>query len=60
MESEYVANQCESAIAERLQHFNDSKVSRFTPSIVEGRRYLGFKMGNDEFYIEINVSRLEG
>lgn len=54
--AEEIANFCEAQIAERLSHFNDSEILRFTPSIKYGRRFVGMKIGDQEFLVEINVT----
>jgi hypothetical protein len=59
MTSERLANFIEGQLADKLRHFNDSEVVRFTPSIVEGRRYIGFKIDDQQFTIEINVKELK-
>jgi hypothetical protein len=55
VETEQVANFCEIAIADKLSHFNDSEVVRFTESIRHGVRYIGFKQGGKTFFIELKV-----
>lgn len=54
--AEVIANHCEAAIKTRLQGFTDGKTVDFTPSIVEGRRYIGFKKDGEEYLIEVNVT----
>lgn len=56
MDANFIANQCESAVSERLKHFNDSTIKNFTPSIVNGRRYIGFIKDGKEFLVEILVT----
>ncbi|HEY1249185.1 MAG TPA: hypothetical protein VGE97_09370 [Nitrososphaera sp.] len=54
MESEFLVNFCASQLASRLENFNDSKAIIFTCFNTE-QRQIGFKVGNQEFTIEINV-----
>jgi hypothetical protein len=55
MNSDVVANHCEGAIAARLSHITDGHITRFTPSVVSGRRYVGFEKDGRSYYIEVNV-----
>jgi hypothetical protein len=59
MTEEQIAMSCEGAIADRLEHYLNSEVLRFTPSCVVGRRYVGFSIGGQDFIIEINVKEDE-
>lgn len=55
MNSDVVANHCEGAIAARLSHITGSTLTRFTPSVQVGRRYIGFEKDGRTYYIEVNV-----
>ena len=58
---EEIAHFCECQLAERLSHFNDSRIIRMTPSIQAGRRFIGFEVesGADCFLITIEVEKAE-
>jgi len=56
---ETLANRCKVALETMLSNYNDSKVIQFTPSIQNGVRYIGFAIGQDEFFIEVQVSKCE-
>ena len=58
MTTEQLATRCEAVIKEGLKPYLGSTVE-FTPSIVVGRRYIGFKFSDDQqFLIEVNVTEV--
>lgn len=59
MNEEMLANHCEGAINTRLQGFTDTEVVRFTESCVMGRRYIAIKTNSGDFFIEINVTKVD-
>lgn len=58
MEAEALANICEKAILEELDSYTALYLHKFTPSIKEGRRYIGVEDGDKSFNIEINVEKV--
>jgi len=58
MEAEKLANICEKAIHAELDSYTALNVYKFTPSIMEGRRYVGVAEGDKIFKIEVSVKRV--
>lgn len=59
MTPERLANFVEARISDQLRKFTNAEVHNFTPSVVAGRRYIGFEQNGKAFSIEINITELE-
>jgi len=53
MTTDQLANRCSATLRNMLENYNDSRVVNIF--VASGRRYIGFKIGDQEFTIEIKV-----